>query len=112
MARFYGYVGYSGSSVEVAPDVFENEVHERPYYGDILRNTVRHQEDQKVLDDISVENSISIVADAYAMDHFFAMVYVEWAGVFWDVSSVEVQSPRLILRLGGVYHGPKPARTE
>lgn len=110
MAKFFGYVGYSTETVETNPGVFETSVHERQYYGDVIRNAVRHQEDQKVLDDISVDNSISIVADAYAIDHFFAMVYVEWAGVFWDISSVEVQSPRLVLRLGGVYHGPKPVR--
>ena len=52
---------------------------------------------------------LAIVADAYANDHFFAIRYVEWAGVLWTISSVEVQSPRLLLRLGEVYNGPTPA---
>lgn len=111
MAKFFGYVGFSDGTTQVKPGVFEETLHERQYYGDIVRNSVRIQEEQKVLDDISVENSISIVADAYAIDHFFAIRYVEWAGVFWDVTTVEVQSPRLLLRLGGVYNGPKPTRT-
>ena len=46
------------------------------------------------------------VADAYANEHFFAMRYVKWAGVLWKVDNVDVESPRLILRLGGVYDGP------
>lgn len=74
--------------------------------GDILRNTRRLQSGESVNDDLSVGNSISIVADAYANEHFFAMRYVQWAGTLWKVSDVEVQSPRLILRLGGVYNGP------
>jgi hypothetical protein len=60
----------------------------------------------KVNNDISVGNSISIVADAYANTHFFAMRYIKWAGTLWTISDVEVQSPRLILQLGGVYNGP------
>ena len=61
---------------------------------------------KQVNDDITVQNSISIVADAYAFEHFFAIRYIRWAGTLWKVSDVEVQRPRLILRLGGVYNGP------
>lgn len=106
MARFYGEVGY-GESVEKAPGVWEDVIVERSYYGDVVRNTRRLQNGEKVNDDISVGNSISIVADAYANEHFFAIRYVKWAGTLWTVSEVEVQSPRLLLRLGGIYNGPK-----
>lgn len=82
---------------------------ERDYTGDILRNTRKLQAGESVNDDLSVDNSISIVADAYANEHFFAMRYVMWAGTRWTVSNVEVQSPRLLLRLGGVYNGPVAA---
>jgi hypothetical protein len=80
---------------------------EREYYGDILQNIRRLQEGPSVNPDLDVQNSISVVADAYAMDHFFAIRYVVWAGVYWTVTSVEVQSPRLVFRLGEVYNGPK-----
>jgi hypothetical protein len=66
-------------------------------------------EGDEVNSDLSVSNSISIVADAQANEHFFKMRYVEWAGIRWLISDVEVQPPRLLLRLGGVYHGPPPA---
>lgn len=79
---------------------------EYEYYGDILENTRELGPDDKVNDDLSVSNSISIVADEYANVHFHAIRYVRWAGVLWTVRSVKSQSPRLILRLGGVYHGP------
>lgn len=107
MAKFHGKIGY-GETVETAPGVWQDVVVERNYFGDVIRNTRSLQEsDNKVNYDLSVGNSISIVADAYANLHFFAIRYVEWAGTLWTVSDVEVQSPRLILRLGGVYNGPK-----
>src|ERR1044072_1799254 len=100
MAKFNGKVGY-GETVETAPGVNEDQITEVVYFGDVIRNTRLLQSGEKVNDDLSVSNSISIVADAYANEHFFAIRYVEWAGVLWKVSEVEVQRPRLLLRLGG-----------
>lgn len=107
MARFYGRIGY-GTTVEGEPGVWADEIVERSYYGDVVRNTRELNDGENLNADLSVQNSISIVADAYANDHFFAIRYVEWAGVLWTVSSVEVQSPRLLLKLGEVYNGPTP----
>jgi hypothetical protein len=108
MAKFYGVIGY-GETVETAPGVWTDVIVEFKYYGDVVRNTRKLQESEKLNNDLSVGNSISIVADAYANEHFFAMRYIKWAGTLWTVSDVEVQSPRLLLRLGGVYNGPKVA---
>lgn len=109
MARFFGRVGY-GFPQEVPPGsgVWVDAITEHSYYGDVIRNARNLREGQYLNEDLSVENSISILADAYANEHFFAIRYVEWAGVLWKVSTVEVQSPRLILRLGEVYNGPTP----
>jgi len=108
MAKFYGEIGY-GETVETAPGVWADNIVEYHYYGDVVRNTRSLQEGEKLNNDLSVGNSISIVADAYANEHFFAIRYIKWAGTLWTVSDVEVQSPRLLLRLGGVYNGPTPA---
>jgi len=105
MAKFAGKVGY-GQSVETAPGVWADEITERSYFGDVTRNTRRLSQGEVLNEDLSVGNSISIVADAYANDHFFRIRYVEWAGVLWTVTTVDVESPRLILRLGEVYNGP------
>lgn len=109
MARFSGLVGYAEENVETAPGVIADRIVEYPYFGDVVRNTRISQAGDSINNDLSVGNSISIVADAYANEHFFAIRYVKWAGVRWTVPEVEVQSPRLILRLGGVYNGPEPA---
>jgi hypothetical protein len=105
MARFFGSVGY-GSTVEVRPGVHEDVIVERQYYGDIVRDTRQLTQGDHLNKDLSVSNSISVVADAYAIDNFLAIRYVEWAGELWTVTDVEVQHPRLLLRLGEVYNGP------
>ncbi len=106
MAKFYGAIGY-GENVMIAPGVYADQITERNYYGDILRNTRQLRDGEFLNDDLTVNNSISIVADAYANEHFFAIRFIAWAGTLWTVSDVDVQSPRLVLRLGGVYNGPR-----
>jgi hypothetical protein len=108
MARFYGEIGY-GSSIEnpVSSGVWVDEIIEFSYYGDVIRNTRKLQDGEGLNDDIVVNNSISIFADQYAVEHFFKIKYIRWAGVLWTVTDVEVRSPRLILKLGSVYNGPE-----
>lgn len=107
MARFSGKVGY-GQTVNKGVGVHETVITERVYSGDVLRNSRNIEIGEKVNNDFTVSNSISIVADEYANQNFFAIRYVEWAGTLWQVTSVEQQHPRLILRLGGVYNGQTP----
>jgi hypothetical protein len=107
MNRFFGKVGY-GVTVQTRPGVHEDQIVERSHFGDVVRNSLKFREGQSVNNDLSVGNSISIVADAYANAHFSSIRYVEWAGARWSVTEIEIQSPRLILRLGGVYNGPVP----
>lgn len=104
MAKFHGNVGYV-SSVETAPGVYSEVPTEYPYYGDIIRDAKRSEDSGKVNEGISVGNQISIVADTYAYQNFHSMRYVVWMNVSWEITSVEVRRPRLILTLGGVYNG-------
>ena len=104
MAKFHDKIGYA-QTTETAPGVYEEAITERDYYGDIVQNRRLLRAGDQVNPDISLGNSISIVADAYAREHFFAIRYAEWSGVRWTVQDVEVQPPRLILHLGGVYNG-------
>jgi hypothetical protein len=108
MARFFGELGYAESNVETVPGVFRDVIVERQHFGDILQNIRNLRDGQYVNSDITVNNRISVVADAYALEHFHAIRYVKWSGVRWLVDSVTVQRPRLILELGGVYNGDTP----
>ena len=106
MAKFYGEVGFA-QPVLIRAGVHDEVIVEHKYYGDVTRVSRSLQDGSKVNSDITVGNSISIVADAYANEHFFAMRYVKWAGVYWTVEKIDVLAPRLTLQLGGVYNGPK-----
>jgi hypothetical protein len=102
--RFSGEIGFT-DQVEDSPGVWKDVIIERSYFGDVIRDTRQLQDGQKVNDDISVQNSISVVDDGYAGEHIFAIRYIRWRGVLWKITGVEVQNPRLLLRLGSRYDG-------
>lgn len=104
MAKYYGKIGYN-ESVETTPGVWEEKIAERSYYGDLIKNSRRLQSADKVNDDVNISNEISIVADPYATNNFHSMRYAEFMGTKWKITNVEVQYPRLILSLGGLYNG-------
>lgn len=103
MARFCGIVGFAETR-EIRPGVWEEIMTERQYYGDVVRNIRKLQSTSQLNDNIDVSNNISIVADPYANQNFHAIRYVIFMGTKWKVSNVEVQYPRLILTVGGVYN--------
>ena len=106
MAKFYGKVGYA-KTVETKPGVWRPEIIEREYFGDLTRNARRYESAGQVNDNLNIANEISIVADPYACQNFHSMRYVEFMGAKWKITSVEVQYPRLILTIGGVYNDGK-----
>ena len=110
MAKFYGMIGFA-IPTETRPGVWEDVIEERPYYGDIIRNTRRVENGESVNDDIVLSNTFSIVADAYAYLNFFAMRYIEFMNSKWKINTVEVNRPRLVIYTGGVYNGPTPETT-
>lgn len=105
MAKYRGKVGY-GLQNEISPGVYDIDILERSYYGDVDKDVAKWREGGGLHKDFTASNVISIVADPYAFEHYFAIRYVEWMGTLWEVSEVLVQRPRLTLRLGGIYNGP------
>ena len=106
MAKFYGEIGFVFDQVENVPGVFKDSIAKRNYAGDVLRNVSKMQNGENLNDNLTIDNKLSIVADPFANENFYAMRFVNWMGAFWKISSVEVQRPRLILTIGGVYNGP------
>lgn len=110
MAKWYGGIGFE-CSVEKVPGVWVEEIQERPYFGDLIRNTRRWQSGEYLNDNLTVSNQISVVADPFACQNFHRIRYVEFMGAKWKVSSVEVQYPRLVLEVGEVYNEQDPSRS-
>ena len=104
MAKYFGSVGYA-ETVETSPGIFKEQIVPRDYYGDIIRNNRRLENSEQVNDDINVTNQISIVSDPYAIQNFWKIRYATFMNQKWKVKTVDVEFPRLILTLGGLYNG-------
>jgi hypothetical protein len=107
MAKFYGVIGYA-ESVETSPGVWMDQITERTYSGDLVRNNSRWStSSSSTNDDLTINNQISIIADPFAYQNFHSMKYVVYMGTKWKITNVDPQYPRLILNVGGVYNGPQ-----
>ena len=57
MAKFYGVIGY-GDTVEVEPGIWEDQIVEHEYYGDLIKNTRKLESSGGINDDINIMNNI------------------------------------------------------
>lgn len=105
MAKWSGKVGYVITE-EVSRGIFNTDIVEKKHYGDLIRNYKKpYNSSDTPNEGIDISNNISIVATPFAMRNFATIQYATYMGTKWKVNSVEVQYPRLILSLGGVYNG-------
>ena len=110
MGKYHGIVGYAITE-ENPPGSgkWVDRVIEKHYYGDTVKFTSsKWTNGTSTNDDLEITNNLSIVADPFAYQNFHAIKYAEFMGVMWKVTSVEIQSPRLILTLGGEWNGNRP----
>lgn len=89
---------------EPGSDIYVNKVITRECYGETTRLSSKWQNSGHVNDDISINNEISILADPFALENFSNIAYAEFLGTKWKVNSIEIQYPRLLLTVGGVYN--------
>ena len=109
MAKYYDKIGFA-ITLETDPinhpGVYEDTIKEEYYVGDLVANmNSRWMDTSQINKDLKINNKISIVADAFAENNFHAIKYLWYRGVKWEVISVEVLRPRLILTTGGKYNG-------
>ena len=104
MAKIYGTIGYA-VQVETRPGVWKDQITERKYYGELIRNNRRLESSGSLNDNINISNEVSILADPFAYQNFHTMKYFELMGAKWKITSIDVQHPRLRLTLGGLYNG-------
>ena len=106
MAKFHGLIGYvENEESETSPGVFIDVTTERACVGDTLRSNKRWESGEKVNDSLVIDNRFSIIADEYVHTHAQNMRYLLLHGTRWKITSFEIQRPRIILTVGGVYNG-------
>ena len=104
MGKFCGVIGYAIQG-ETAPGVWADQTVEKNYRGEVILNQQRGQTTEGVNDNLALDNSISIVADAFAYANFGYIKYVIWNGHKWKIQSLTVNKPRIVLQIGGLYNG-------
>lgn len=107
--RFSGEIGFA-QSVEGTGNhigIWEDVITERHYYGDVLQNYHRWEQGIDINENLNLSNKISIFADRFCLDNYFKMRYVVLNGCRWKITNIEIQRPRMILTIGGVWNGPK-----
>lgn len=105
--KFSGKIGFWLADEETKPGVYTPEMIEKSYVGDIKRNIRRFQSvENQQNGNLKLNNQISIISDLYMQKNWPSIKYVVWNNVKWEVTSVDINSyPRVILDLGGAYHG-------
>lgn len=104
--KWYGKIGFSVTR-ETPPNsgIWVDDITERNYYGDFSRLSKRWATASQVNDNLEINHELSIIADPFANEHYQSIKYIQYGKVLWKVDSVEVQHPRLYLKIGGVYNG-------
>lgn len=102
--KWFGRVGYV-RSVEDPAGVWKDVAEEHPYYGDISRNNARFQSEDRINDNLILNQEIRIVGDPFAYSNFQYMKYVEVLGTWWSIQSVQIAYPRIVLEIGKPYTG-------
>lgn len=107
--RWYGKIGYANSSTD-EDGITTEEITEKEYCGDVYRSNHRWDNNNSVNGTVRTSSQISILSDPYIIGNCQNIRYAEYMDNLWCVVDVEIQYPRLLLTLGGVYNG-KQAET-
>jgi len=81
----------------------EETIEPRNCRGDLMRLT-RRMNTSPVVPGLSMGNTFSFIADPYMLDNFLNIRYIEWRGIKWAATSVELQRPRILVTVGGGYN--------
>ncbi len=103
--RYFVKIGYR-RTYDDGNGLWKEELTERGVKADVLKLDSRNQQNSdSINDNFTISNRISFVADMYALSNFTSIIYCQYLGVKWKVTSVDPsQRPRLILTLGGEYN--------
>lgn len=110
MNKWFGKIGFFVNA-EVIKDgrhtgVWKSTITERKYYGDILADFRKMENaSYSTNGNINVNNKISILSDRFLNDNLMDIKYIEFKGTKFTVQSLDtINSPRITVTLGGVYH--------
>lgn len=110
MPKCSGVIGYALVG-ETQPGVWTEGITDKKYYGDIVRDNRKfdsgnaiYSSNNKMNEDISITNKISVVSNSFMLENLSFMKYITFMKSKWKISSVDINPPRIIITIGGMYH--------
>ena len=110
MAKYSGMLGYVMPAKEDPPGIWKpSAVVEKLGRGDLIGQTINNEDVGGLSDGITVNNQLSIIMDPFVNKNLESLKYVILYGTRWEIKSMTINRPRVILTLGGVYNGEYPS---
>lgn len=100
--KWFGNIAFS-NQVETEPDVWEEQVVLRQFMGDVVRASKNNDANTDINVNISISNQLSVVMDPFIQNNFHKILYVDFNGAKWTVSSAEIRDRRILLSFGKLY---------
>lgn len=104
MAKSQIKIGFV-TTVETSPGIWDEQIQEKVYYADVTRRYVKQNYNTTINANVDISNTLSIVANPEILTNLQSIRYVSWMGQRWSIGSIEVNYPRLILGIGGIWNG-------
>ena len=109
MAKYSGMLGYVMPAKEDPPGIWKpSAVVEKRGRGDLIGQTINNEDVGGLSDGITINNQLSIIMDPFVNKNLESLKYVILYGTRWEIKSMTINRPRVILTLGGVYNGEYP----
>lgn len=108
--KYYGKVYYA--EYNKADGIVTESLRPLECYGDVVRNRKKWEQGIGVNDDIDISNEFSLMLKPELLENFMSLKYIEWKGVRWKISAVELVPPRLTIQVGGVYNEEEERTSE
>lgn len=103
MPKCSGNIGYALTE-ETRPGVWEEKIVEKKYFGDVVRDNRKIVNSGEINASININNNISIVSNSFMLTNMSFMRYITYMNSKWNISSVDIKPPRIIITMGGLYN--------
>lgn len=104
MPKCSGVIGYA-LAVETQPGVWTETMTYKNYYGDVVKDNRRIVDQTQINDSLNISNNISVVSNTFMLSNLAFIRCISFMGSKWNVTSVDIKHPRIVLTIGGLYNG-------